>query len=485
MSTKQEKKSSTESPTTKKANDSWSNYTNVKNIEAEWDALASLNYGFYLQYAHDGIYQHGRHTRLVADKLQEVEEKHAQGEGSRTIITMPPRHSKSMTITETFPSWFIGKDPNRRVIEVSYGADLARKFGRRNMEKVRDKGQNIFEVNLDPDARKATDWNIENHRGGMISRGLGGAITGEGADLLIIDDPIKNRREAESETYRSFLWDEWESTLSTRLQPNAAVIVILTRWHEDDLVGRLLEKEGDKWDIINLPALAEDENDLLGRKPGEALWPENGYDEEWAAERKVSAGSRTWESLYQQNPRPAEGTIFKRHYWQYYDHAPAQFDEMLQSWDATFKETDNSDFVAGTVWGRKGADVYLLDLIRARMGIKETMAAITSMKAKWPNAHRILIEDKANGPAVIQLLKNKVPGLIPVTPEGGKEVRAMAAEPWVESQNVWLPKNAPFTGDFVEEAAAFPNGKHDDQVDSFTQAMARFQRPSGMFVGRA
>lgn len=461
--------------------------TAAEELTAKFQALAYVKYSFYLKYVHKE-FRSGRHIQLLADKLQEIERKQAQGIPTYTIITMPPRHSKSMTTSETFPSWFIGRNPERRVIQVSYGENLAKKAGRRNLDKIREYGKGVFDLEIDPEQRSVLDWKIAGHKGGMISRGLGGSITGEGADLMIIDDPIKNRREAESLTYRDFVWDEWESTLSTRLQPGAAVIAIFTRWHEDDLVGRLLEREPGKWDVISLPAIAEEgKHDLLGRKPGEALWPEYGFDEEWAAEKKLSVGSRTWESLYQQNPRPAEGTIFKRHFWNYYKRPPAQFDQVLQSWDCTFKDLESSDYVVGQVWGKKGANIYLLDQVRGKMNITATMQAIRNLSAKWPQAHTKLIEDKANGPAIIQLLKKEVPGLIAVEPEGGKEVRAIAAEPFVEAGNIYLPDPsiAPWVGDFVEEAAAFPNGKHDDQVDAMSQAITRFNQPTGVFIGRA
>lgn len=459
----------------------------AEDLELKWQALANISYDFYLQYSHHGNYIHGRHTRLIAKKLEEIEQKQAQGISTFTIFNMPPRHSKSMSISETYPSWFIGKNPGRRVIQVSYGENLAKKAGRRNLDKIREFGPAVFDIEVDREKHSAVDWAVKGQRGGMIARGIGGAITGEGADLLIIDDPIKNRKEAESQTYREFVWDEWESTLRTRLQPGAAVIIIFTRWHEDDLVGRLLEKEPEKWDVVDLPLLAG-ERDILGREEGEPLFPEYGFDLEWAEELKKSVGTRVFESLYQQNPRPPEGQIFKRHYWNYYRRLPSKIDEWLQSWDATFKDLETSDFVVGQVWARKGADFYLVDQIRAKMNIVATMQAIQNLSAKWPQTTTKLIEDKANGTAVIQLLKQKVPGLIPVNPEGGKEVRAAAAEPFVEAGNIHLPHPtiAPWVNDFVEEAAAFPNGKNDDQVDAFTQAMARFNNNAGgIFIGRA
>src|SRR5699024_42067 len=300
-----------------------------------------------------------------------------------------------------------------------------------------------------------------------------GSITGEGADLLIIDDPLKNNEEAQSQTIRDKVWDEWETTLSTRLHKGGSVIVIMTRWHEDDLVGRLLERSPHDWERIRLPAIAEDDDDLLHREEGEALCPELGYDKEWAEIKKIEVGSNTWASLYQQRPSPSDGNIFNRNWWQFYNKPPSRFQEIVQSWDLTFKDANSSDYVVGQVWGRNGADKYLLDQVRAKMDFPATVQAIRTMSRKWPRAKAKLIEDKANGPAVIASLKREISGLIAVNPEGGKVVRAQAVTPDIEAGNVFLPENEPWIHDFIEECSSFPNGKHDDMVDSMTQALNR------------
>lgn len=436
--------------------------------------LAKVDYEYYLEYVHRGLYRHARHTKLICDKLEQVEE----GKIKRLMIFLPPRHSKSMTVSETFPSFFIGKNLNRRVILVSYGDSLARKFGRANRNKLEEYGEEIFDISLSKDNSSVTNWGIEGYRGGMISTGIGGPITGEGADLLIIDDPIKNRKEANSKTYRDMVWDEWQNTLYTRLQPNGSVIIILTRWHEDDLAGRLLNSdygEVEDWDIVKLPAVAEDENDLLGRAVGELLWPEHGFDEEWAEVTKTAVGSQTWASLYQQRPAPAEGNIVNREWWQFYKELPDSFDEVIQSWDCSFKETEDGSYVVGQVWGRKGANKYLIDQVRARMGFTKTLRAIKNMTLKYPEARLKLIEDKANGPAIISTLRQEISGIVPVNPRGSKEERAAAVSPEIEAGNVYLPSpsRAPWINDYIEEWAAFPNGENDDQVDATTQALDR------------
>lgn len=457
-----------------------------KNKNNIFQALAATDYETYVHYTHEGRYKHGRHTQYISKKLEEIERKHARGEATYTIFELPPRHSKSMTITETFPSFFIGKDPSRRVIEISYGDSLARKFGRANREKIERFGPAIFDIHMDPRNSSVTNWSINKAPGGMISAGLGGAITGEGADLLIIDDPIKNRREADSETYREFLWNEWQDTLQTRLQPGAAVIILMTRWHEDDLIGRLLREDPDKWDRVRLPVLAE-EQDLLGRAEGEPLWSDYGFDLEWAKRTEKAVGSRSWNALYMQRPRPAEGSAFKRQWLRYYKVPPGKFDEVLQSWDCTFKDTKKSDYVVGQIWGRVEGTFYLLDQVRGKMDFPSTLQAIRTLSSKWRQARSILIEDKANGPAVISTLQREIPGIIPITPDGGKEVRAAAVSPYFESGNVFIPDpvGAPWVNDYVEELMSFPSGAHDDQVDATTQALNRFGKPNGPLIGRA
>lgn len=431
--------------------------------------LARRYYEDYVVHVHRGEYKHFRHTELVCKALQPI----AEGEQKYILIEMPPRHGKSMTVTETFPSFFIGKNPNKRVIASAYSDNLARKFGRLNRNKLIEFSEALFNITISQEKSASNNWGIEDTRGGMIATGIGGSITGEGADLLIIDDPLKNNEEAQSQTIRDKVWDEWETTLSTRLHKGGSVIVIMTRWHEDDLIGRLLERSPHNWERLRLPAIAEDEDDLLQREVGEALCPELGYDEEWAEIKKVEVGSNTWASLFQQRPSPSDGNIFNRNWWQFYNQPPSRFQEIIQSWDLTFKDANSSDYVVGQVWGRNGADKYLLDQVRAKMDFPATVQAIRTMSRKWPRAKAKLIEDKANGPAVIATLKREISGLIPVNPEGGKVVRAQAVTPDIEAGNVFLPENEPWIHDFIEECSSFPNGKHDDMVDSMTQALNR------------
>ena len=449
--------------------------------ELYFKATARKEYSFYLEMVHYGKYKPAMHHFLLCEAIKRI----CNGSLKKLMVFMPPRHGKSQTITESLPSYYNGLFPNKRVMCISYGDSLAKEFGRKNRNKVKEFGKELFGISLDPSNGSMSDYTIEGYTGGSYFAGILGGVTGRGADLLIIDDPIKTRQEAESETYRNRVWEEYQSSLSTRLMPNGAQIVILTRWHYDDLAGRLLANEPKDWEVISLPALAE-ENDLLGREIGEPLWSEFGYDRIWAQKKKVEVGTRTWTSLYQQRPTPDSGDMFKREWIQFYKALP-QLDEMAISVDASFKDKKTSDYCVIQVWGRRGANKYLIDQIRDQMGFPATVNAIRAMSAKYPKAHTKLVEDKANGTAVIDYLKKEISGLIPVEPMGGKEVRASAISPQWEAGNIFLPHPTicPWINDFIEELIQFPQGKNDDCVDAMSQMLTRWQTAVNFFVGRA
>lgn len=439
--------------------------------------LARKKYLRYVIYTHEGRYKSARHIEKITDIIQQaIDKKKAMTEGKiptenqYIAINMPPRHSKSMTITETLPSYYLGHFPEDRIIEISYNDTFARKFGKKNKEKVRQFGKELFDVEIARDSSAHDEWSLNNNIGGMISRGVLSGITGQGADLMIIDDPIKNREEADSETHREKIWDEWKDSFSSRLHPGAIVILILTRWHEDDLQGRLLNAEYGEplnWDVYNFPLEAE-ENDLLDREVGDPLWPSR-YGKSFIEERKRYPSS--FNSLYQGRPTSQEGNILKREWWKYYDHLPI-IQTKIMSVDATFKDESDSDFVSIQVWGKTGTNSYLIDRVKARMNFPATLQSIRNMKKKHPDIGAIFIEDKANGSAIISVLQREIPGIIGVNPEGGKVARVNAVSPYIEAGNVYLPRTD-WTHDFVEECASFPKGKNDDDVDSMSQALNR------------
>lgn len=383
-----------------------------------------------------------------------------------------------------FLVWFLILFPWKRIIFASYEADFASTFGRRVRNTLEDIGPR-YGVLVASDSSAANRWETT-AGGGMFTTGVGGPMTGKGADLLVVDDPVKNAEEAESETYRKRNWEWWQSTARTRLEPGGAAVVVQTRWHEEDLYGKLKKdaiEGGEFWDELVLPAIAED-GDQLGRAIGDALWPER-YAVAALEAIKRAVGSRVWAALYQQRPSPDEGGILKRAWFnKRWLVLPSDCEEVLQSWDCAFKDTDGSDYVVGQVWGRRKAERFLLDQVRDRMDFPTTLQAIRDLSARWPQAIAKLVEDKANGPAVIATLSQELIGLIPVNPEGGKLVRAAAISPLLEAGNVWFPPAtvAPWMQELVEECATFPNGAHDDQVDAMSQALHRMNEPGFYFA---
>ena len=396
------------------------------------------------------------------------------------LISTPPQVGKSVTITETLPSWFLGRYPEKRVIEISYNADFAKRFGRRNREKINELGY-IFGIGLSSETKSMEMFELDNKKGSMLSAGAIGGVTGNACDLMLIDDPVKNREEADSEVQRNKLYDEWINSYKTRLSAGAKVIVIQTRWHEDDLFGRLSKDPYAQ--VLNFPMEAE-EDDLLGRKVGEPLVPEIGKDAKWLAdfkhgmtvgdiESEGESGIRAWNALYQGRPTALEGNLLRREWWQYYElDDTMEFEHLLLSVDAAFKDSDTSDFVAMEVWGKRGPNMYLVDITRKHLNFQATMDRIMQYKALYP-IREILVEDKANGTAIIQVLRRKIEGIIPVEPRGSKESRVNAISFAIESGNVFLPKGKKFTKEFIEECSQFPNGKHDDMVDAMSQGLSR------------
>lgn len=414
----------------------------------------------------------------------------ATGRCKRLIVSMPPRHGKSETISRYFPAWFLGTYPERRIILASYEADYAASWGRKARNLLEEWGPELFGVRVAQDSSAADRWDLQGHAGGMATAGAGGPITGKGAAVAIIDDPVKNDADALSETKRERLWDWYRATLRTRLQGEpGAIILVMTRWHEDDLAGRLLAAQaegGERWDVLELPALADPtpaKPDPLGRGFGEALCPEL-FTAATLEATATTLGSFWWTALYQQRPAPAEGGILKRGWFKRFRHRPERFDLVIQSWDMAFKDTKGSDFVVGQVWGRAGADCYLLDQVRGRLAFPATVKAVRDLSPRWPGALTKLVEDKANGPAVIDTLRHDLPGLVAVDPRGGKQARAAAVSGLIQAGNVHIP-DEPWADAFLDECASFPNGAHDDQVDAMSQALLYLSagRPFAPAVG--
>lgn len=429
------------------------------------------------------------HHRLIASKLERVR----SGEIKRLMIFAPPRHGKSELSTRRFPAWCLGLNPDEKIQSWSYSDDSAKEFNRDNQRiimspnyvdvfpRTRLNSRNVVTFADDKTRRNSRIFDVIGADGYYQGAGTGGMFTGKGGTLLLCDDPIKNYEEAYSKTKRDRIWDFYRSTFYTRGEGAFAeggdvrIVITMTRWHEDDLAGRLLREAAanpdvDQWDVVSLPAVLdvdpmEDDN----REHGEPLWPAK-YTLDKLRSIKATTGARDWNALYQQRPSSPEGGMFKRHWWRRYRETP-QLQTMFWSCDMTFKETTSGSYVVLQLWGRAGPNFYLLHQIRERMDFVQTLACCEREFAAWPGATLKLIEDKANGPAVISALRQRFSGLVAVTPKGSKEARAASVSPVVEGGNVWLPDDAPWVGDFIDELAAFPKGAHDDQVDAMSQGL--------------
>lgn len=448
--------------------------------------LARRKFIHYLRYVNGAEWRQTQFAEYIANAVQEFLEKNTGNAYDILLLETPPQHGKSMTVTEALPSWALGRHPHWRVILASYNDDSAERFARRNKEKIREYGKNLFGISIGKISR-AKEFELASKPGEipgrLISRGIKAGVTGNPANLLVIDDPVKNREEADSVTYRDKVWGEWLNSFKARLAAGAKIVVIMTPWHEDDMAARLLNAEKNIT-LVRLPVEAE-ENDPLGRSPGDALCPELGKDNHWLQQFKESylqdaqGGARAWTALYQCSPRVEGGNLVKRDWWRFYDTKQVtQFATSVISVDAAFKGGDNNDFVAIEVWGKIGNDYYLRYCLNRHMDFPQTLDAIRTVRKLYPDAMSVLVEDKANGSAIIQTLQKEM-FCIPVNPLGGKEARVNAVSPAIESGHVYLPQGEEWLADFVDQFTAFPAGKNDDMVDSATQALSYLLHHSG------
>jgi predicted phage terminase large subunit-like protein len=442
-------------------------------------------------------YQVNWHHAAICDRLTRL----ASEEGQRLIISVPPQYGKSEIVSRHFPAWMLGRIPDGKIIQASYSADLANSFNRDCQGIMESEAyRTIFpQTQIYPFCKgiKRTQNEVQtSRRGYLFTVGVGGATTGRTANpLFIIDDPIKDMVQALNEKHRQRIIEWYHAVVETRLSLGANVIIMHTRWHQGDLAGYLQaeaakDPTAPQYEVINFPALAEPHFPLHADDPrqvGEALWPL--YKGDAAAQQKLrkSVGSYIYNALFQGRPQSEGGNMVDAAWWRYYEALPPldAFEEMLISVDCAFKDIKASDFVVVSVWGRIGRAKYLVDQIRGRYNVQKTMHWIMNTADKYPRAHEKLIEGKANGPAVISLLKGKLHGLREIDPKSSKISRVAAVSPMIEDGEVWLPdpKIATFdVRDFVAEWSAFPMGVNDDQVDAGTQALDRLSRGENNYL---
>lgn len=462
------------------------------------------------------------HTELLAEKFVDAFE----GRSPRQIWNLPARHGKSLIGSQWGPTWAFDRDPQIKLALTSYGDELANE----NSTAVRDllvAHGDVIETRLRKDRRRM-DRFVTDAGGGLIAAGVGSGLTGFGANGLIVDDPFKNWEEAHSEAKRERVWNWYRSVARLRLEQSprmrelripAWIIVIQTRWHEDDLTGKLLAQQaaegdgGQGWELIRLPAIAEAPNpdaldpmfhtpDLLGRKPGEALAPLL-FDVVALLERARDIGSYLTAGMEQQRPAPEEGNDILRSWWKFEEHVPEKFDNGLISWDMKLKDKESGDFVVGQCWGKVGSDYWCIDSMRGQWNLPTVKAAIVLMRLRHPKFRRIVIENTGNGPEVIAelrkgiagyevsddvigklgitaeevpklnaMMRRGIEGILPENPKGDKRARMRGYTPLIEAGNVHVPENAKWVPAYIDEMSSFPYGK-DDQVDATSQALKR------------
>ena len=425
---------------------------------------------------------HGRHHALMARKFEEI----AQGKTKRLIINMPPRHTKSEFASFMLPAWFLGRFPGKKIIQCSNTAELAVGFGRkvRNLVDSEVYAKIFPNVALRSDSKAAGRWST-NANGEYFAIGVGGTVTGKGADLLIIDDPHSEQEAALAAGDPSVfdkVYEWYTSGPRQRLQPGGSIVVVMTRWSKRDLTGKILQamtdRDGDEWEIIELPAI------LPSEKP---LWPEFwSYDE--LSKLRIELPLSKWSAQYQQNPTSEEGALVKREWWQVWEkEIPPQCQFIIQSWDTAFTKSERADYSACTTWGvfykdenENDPHIILLDALKERMEFPELKARALEYYQEWqPDA--FIVEAKASGaPLIFELRRMGIP-VQEFTPTRGNDKisRLNSVTDLFASGKVWAP-NKRWAEEVIEEMAAFPNSDHDDLVDSSTQALIRFRK--GGFV---
>lgn len=427
------------------------------------DDIWRLSLPTYAYMASNNQWQPWQHSVFAMQCIQQAVQR---GNG-RLILNWPPRHGKTYSASYWAPAWFLDLYPDKQVIFASYGADFAASQGRKVRDLVRDNP--AIWTKPHPKSTKVNDWNTT-QGGGFKTAGVDGPLTGRGGDLIIVDDPHKDWAEATSQTARNKVIEWFGATLYTRLEPNATIIVIQTRWHEEDLTGYLTERHSDNWDHLRFPALAE-EDDILGRAPGEALCPERFSRERLLAIKAALKMTPTsWDGLYQQRPTNPEGEQIQRAWVHRYAELPDHIDDWCQSWDLTFKK-QGSAYVSGQVWAKAGANAYLIDEIRGKMSFTETLDAIKTMTRRYPHVTKKVIEDAANAQATHDILKDVVPGILLKRPKGTKESRFDAVSVLFKSGNIYIPQNR-MADDWLDEIVAFPKIANKDRVDTTSLALA-------------
>lgn len=455
---------------------------------------ARSNLGDYIAYVMPA-YKRSNFSVAVCRALDQFVVDVQAGRRPILVLAAPPQHGKSEIVSRKLPAYLMGRFPNLRLAGASYGQDLANAMARdvRRM-LLSQEHRRLFPAPIDRakfNANRMDEFDSPGGTGSYLAVGCKGAITGRPVDIGIIDDPTKDAEQALSDTDKQAKWEWYLSVFLTRLSEHSGQIIMATQWAEDDLPGRIIAQYANDPRLRNLrfPALNyPDETGYNPELPQGALVPEL-KSEAFLREMKGVTSAYWWDAMYQQSASTKGGNVFKAEHVRYYlpSQLPEKFDKVIQSWDMTFKDTDGTDFVAGGIWGKRGSNSYLLDLVYKRLDFVRSARAVVAMKSKWPASRNILIEDKANGPAVISTLKGIVPGILPIEPDGSKLARGHAVS-WIwEAGNVWLPSPeiAPWIKQHVDTLTKWRGEgsvAHDDFIDQLTQALRYLYPANGRLI---
>jgi predicted phage terminase large subunit-like protein len=410
-------------------------------------------------------WQNAAHLDLIAGLLERVE----RGELKRLIVNVPPRHGKTLLCSSIFPAWYLGRHPRKNIIMATHSADLSERNSRQARALVQD-DRWPFDSKLSGDSTSASRWNLD-RGGGAFATGVGGSVTGRGADILICDDLLHDSLGSDGEKEAAFRW--FTEVAVPRLEPGGAIILIGTKFAEDDVFGRVLEgPDADQWTVVRLPALAE-ESDPLEREIGQALWPARMDVAELEA-RKREMGTRAYECQFQQNPIPLEGNLIRREWLQYVDQPPTEFTKVVCALDAAAKTGVANDYSAIVKIGVTKNGYYVLSADHFKVEFPALLRRVAALGDEDPKPSTIYVEDASNATALIQAFKaeTRIP-IVPVVAKGSKISRVEGITGILEAKKVFLPKDAPWLLDFERELLSFPAGKHDDMVDAFTLALSQ------------
>lgn len=450
--------------------------------------LARRSLEQFMIYDGRGSWKTAPHLQLLCKQIEDVERKTREGAGKRLMIFMPPRHGKSEVSTKKAPAWILARNPSFEMIISSYSSDLSYDFSKIARQTFREHAH-LFGADVSRDSGAIGRWGIEGHRGGLAAAGVGGPLTGRGAHIAIIDDPIKNYEEASSATVRENVYNWYKSTLRTRLAPGGSIILIMTRWHEDDLAGRLLREmkdgEGEQWDVLSLPAQAEGVEDALGREKGEWLWPTR-FAETEMEKTKKAVGSYLFNAMYQQRPRPLGGLLFKTEYFRYFKQENGLYIlgmgdgqqrrygynqlTVFQTCDPAGSTKKTADYFALGTWAlAPRGELLLLDVIRTRIEGPDQPGLLMNAFSRW-NPVLQGVEPKNMGLTLFQTMQRQGVPLVELKADTDKYTRAIPIAARYETGDVYHPENAPWLDDFERELVSFPNAENDDQVDMTSYA---------------